>query len=113
MTRQKKTTYARLTPKRRFQMLEEIRVTGAAWIAAGMPSDSPEPEEEEIEGGGAAGGGAAAKAHGEVDPIEGDVIELEEEPQPVAGFAMEGATAEFEHTQAVKMVEQTAILESI
>lgn len=41
-----------------------------------------------------------------------DMAELEDE-QPAAGFGMEDTLAEFEVAQVAKMVEQTAILESI
>ena len=54
MVRHKITTYAMLTPERRFQLQEDIHSRRAAWVAAGMSPDSPGPEEigevEEVEG---------------------------------------------------------------
>ena len=48
MVRQK-IMYAMLTPKRWFQIDQEIRVRRAARIAVNLLSDSPEPEAEEEE----------------------------------------------------------------
>ena len=45
MVRHKITTYAMLTPERRFQLQEDIRSRRAARVAAGMSPDSPGPEE--------------------------------------------------------------------
>ena len=47
MARQKKTTYAMLTPERHFRIEEEIWARRVARIVAGLPPDSLEPVEEE------------------------------------------------------------------
>ena len=54
MVRHKITTYAMLTPERRFQLHEDIHSRHATRVTAGMSPDSPGPEEirevEEVEG---------------------------------------------------------------
>ena len=54
MVRHKITTYAMLTPERRFQLQEDICSRRAARVAAGVSPDSQGPEEigevEEVEG---------------------------------------------------------------
>ena len=86
MVRHKITTYAMLTPERRFQLQEDIRSRRAARVAAGMSPDSPGPEEigevEEVEGD-------ASELMQGVDPVGGDVMEEEEGGDPVGGDLME------------------------
>ena len=128
MVRHKITTYAMLTPERRFQLQEDIRSRRAARVAAGMSPDSPGPEEigevEEVEGG-------ASELMQGVDPVGGDVMEEEEGGDPVGGDLMEEEEvgdeddeddeegvdeedeAEFYLGESALMAEQTAILESI
>ena len=72
MVRHKITTYAMLTPERRFQLQEDIRSRRAARVAAGMSPDSPGPEEI-----------------GEVEEVEGDPSELMQGVDPVGGDVME------------------------
>nr|XP_020192711.1 trigger factor-like [Aegilops tauschii subsp. strangulata] len=72
MVRHKKTTYAILTPEHRFQLQEDIRLRGAALVAAGMPPDSPGPEEI-----------------GEVVEVEGDASELMQGVDPVGVYVIE------------------------
>ena len=108
MARQKKTTYAMLTSERRFQIEEEIQARPTTNIAAGLPWDSPEPEEEEEEEE------EEEPAPMEmVDPEEDEAEQPEEELLPAVGFDMDDTMVEFAVAQAVKMVEQHAILESI
>ena len=66
MVRHTITTYAMLTPERRFQLQEDIRSRRAARVAAGMSPDSPGPEEI-----------------GEVEEVEGDASALMQGVDPV------------------------------
>ena len=43
------TTYVMLTPEPRRQTTEEIQAKCAARAVAGLPPDSPEPEEDEVQ----------------------------------------------------------------
>jgi hypothetical protein len=82
MVWQKKTTYAMLTPERRFQIEQEIRARRAACIAAELPPDSSEPEEKEEE--------EQQPAPIEVEDSKEDEMEQpEEELAPAPGFNME------------------------
>jgi hypothetical protein len=70
MVRSKMTYYAMLTSERRYKIQQQIRVreaVRAARIAAGLPPDSPAPEEEEHPG----------KEEEEEQPME---VEEPEEP---------------------------------
>lgn len=93
-----------LTLEWHLELLEEIRTRHKAWIADGLPQDSPESEEEQ----------APDAIMEDAGPKEEEEDEGEEDPMPLAtGFAMPDVLTEFEVTQAKEAAEQQDILDSI
>ena len=70
-------------------MLEKIRARRTVRIAAGMPPDSPEPEQKEEEGEQQPEPEQQPVPMEVANPKEEEAAEPKEEPAPVAGFAME------------------------